>query len=141
LLRKFEIAKESVDLCSAMLDQSIILSLCLAGELEPQIGLAREFYRARRDVLLGALDTHVGDQATWTKSEGGLFTFMTLPDGRDTAEWIQRAVDAGVAYIPGGAFFVDGSGANTMRLTFAKEPDDRLREGVRRLARLFFDGD
>jgi len=141
LLRKFEIAKESVDLCSAMLDQSIILSLCEAGELGPQIGRARDFYRARRDVLLAALDENIGSRATWTRSEGGLFTFLTLADDRDTAEWMQRAVDAGVAYIPGGAFFVDGSGANTMRLTFAKEPDDRLREGVRRLAKLFFEGD
>jgi len=141
LLKKVEVAKESVDLCSAILDQSVILSLCSAGELAPQIVRARDFYRERRDVLLGALDEHVGERATWTKSEGGLFTFLTLADDRDTAAWMQRAVDAGVAYIPGGAFFVDGSGANTMRLTFAKEPDDRLREGVRRLARLFFEGD
>jgi len=141
LLTRIEIAKESVDLCSAMLDQSIILSLCDAGELVPQIERARDFYRARRDVLLGALDEEIGERATWTRSEGGLFTFLTLADARDTGEWMQRAVDAGVAYIPGGAFFVDGSGSNTMRLTFAKEPDDRLREGVRRLARLFFDGD
>ncbi len=140
LLRKLEVAKESVDLCSAMLDQSIILALCEADELRDQVGRARDFYRARRDVLLGALDEHVGDRATWTKSEGGLFTFLTLADDRDTGDWMQRAVDAGVAYIPGGAFFVDGSGANTMRLTFAKEPDDRLQEGVRRLARLFFGG-
>ena len=141
LLRMFEVAKESVDLCSAMLDQSIILSLCQAGELRPQIERAREFYRARRDVLLEALDTEIGERASWTRSEGGLFTFLALADGRDTAEWMPRAVEAGVAYIPGSAFFVDGSGANTMRLTFAKEPDDRLREGVRRLAKLFFEGE
>ncbi|HSG63977.1 MAG TPA: PLP-dependent aminotransferase family protein, partial [Gammaproteobacteria bacterium] len=138
LLKMMEIAKESIDLCSAMLDQSIILSLCSAGELAPQIARAREFYRARRDVLLAALDEYIGARATWTRSEGGLFTFLTLADDRDTAEWMQRSIDAGVAYIPGAAFFVDGSGANTMRLTFAKEPDDRLQEGVRRLARLFF---
>jgi len=141
LLRRFEVAKESVDLCSAMLDQSIILSFCEAGELDAQIAKAREFYRARRDVLLGALDDHFATHATWTKSEGGLFTFLTLHDERNTADWMPRAVEAGVAYIPGGAFFVDGSGTNTMRLTFAKEPDDRLREGVRRLARLFFGGE
>ena len=72
---------------------------------------------------------------------GSLFTCLTLSDERDAEEWIQRAVDAGVAYIPGGVFSVDGSGANTIRLTFAKESDERLKEGVRRIARLFFDGD
>jgi 2-aminoadipate transaminase len=55
----------------------------------------------------------------------------------DTAARINDAVANGVAYIPGRPFFVDGSGANTMRLTFAKESDDRIREGVARLARVF----
>ena len=55
----------------------------------------------------------------------------------DTASKVQEAVANGVAYIPGGPFFVDGSGANTMRLTFAKESDERLREGIARLAKVF----
>jgi 2-aminoadipate transaminase len=62
---------------------------------------------------------------------------MTLNDGTDTSARINDAVAAGVAYIPGGPFFVDGSGANTMRLTFAKESDDRIREGMARLSAVF----
>jgi 2-aminoadipate transaminase len=139
IVRKCEIAKESVDLCSGMLDQSIIMAFCQAGELPAQIQKVRAYYRDRRAVLIGALEEHFASKATWTDTKGGLFTWVTMADGRDTEEWIVRAIDRGVAYVPGGAFFVDGSGKNTMRLTFAKEPDDRLREGVRRLAALFFE--
>jgi 2-aminoadipate transaminase len=138
LVRQFELTKESADLCSAMLDESIIAAFCAAGELPGQIASVRAFYRDRRDTLLGALDRHFTGHATWTKSNGGLFTFVTLDDGRDAAELMPRAVERGVAFVPGGAFFVDGSGANTMRLTFAKETDDRMREGIKRLAELFF---
>ena len=72
----------------------------------------------------------------WTPADGGLFTFVTLNDDIDTAALVPDAVAGGVAYIPGAPFFVDGSGRNTMRLTFAKENDERIREGIARLARI-----
>lgn len=88
------------------------------------------------EILMGALREHFGGRAQWTEARGGLFTFLTVADGIDAAALVPRAIESGVAYVPGSAFFVDGSGANTMRLTFAKEPDDRMREGIARLARL-----
>jgi 2-aminoadipate transaminase len=137
LLAKLEIAKQAADLCSAMLDQSIIDELCAAGELPAQIAKVRDFYRGKRGVLLDELERHFAGRATWTPADGGLFTFLTLHDDVDTGERIADAVARGVAYIPGGPFFIDGTGRNTMRLTFAKEPDDRIREGVARLASVF----
>jgi 2-aminoadipate transaminase len=137
LLSRFEIAKQAADLCSGMLDQSIVDEFCASGELPPQIARVRAFYRGKRGVLLDALRRNFAERAQWTSADGGLFTFMTFPDGVDTAERIDTAVANGVAYIPGAPFFVDGSGRNTMRLTFAKESDDRLREGVARLAKVF----
>ncbi|MGA7615865.1 MAG: PLP-dependent aminotransferase family protein [Thermoanaerobaculia bacterium] len=139
LLRMFELAKEAADLCSGMLDQSIVDELCASGDLPSQIERVREFYRARCGVLMDALQARFAGRATWTQSTGGLFTFLTLNDRVDTREWVRRSIDAGVAYVPGAPFFVDGSGLETMRLTFAKEPDDRLREGIDRLARVFLD--
>ena len=62
---------------------------------------------------------------------------MALDDDVDTAARVEQAVAAGVAYVPGAPFFVDGSGRNTMRLTFANEPDARIRDGIARLARVF----
>jgi 2-aminoadipate transaminase len=137
LLERLEIAKQAADLCSGMLDQAVIDEFCAAGELAPQITKVRAFYRERRGVLLGALEENFADSATWTPADGGLFTFVTLNDDVDTGAMIEKAVANGVAYIPGAPFFVDGSGRNTMRLTFAKETDDRMREGVKRLAGTF----
>jgi 2-aminoadipate transaminase len=137
LLERLEIAKQAADLCSGMLDQSIIDEYCQAGELPAQIERVRAFYRGKRAVMLDALERHFAGRARWTAALGGLFTFMTLNADIDTAARVQQAVPNGVAYVPGAPFFVDGSGQNTMRLTFAKETDDRLRQGVERLATVF----
>jgi 2-aminoadipate transaminase len=137
LLATLEIAKQAADLCSGMLDQSIVDELCAAGELPGQIAKVREFYRGKRATMLAALEEHFGARATWTPAAGGLFAWMTFNDDIDTAARLEQAVAAGVAFIPGTPFFVDGSGRNTLRLTFAKEPDERIRDGVARLAQVF----
>lgn len=135
LLEKLEIAKQAADLCSGMLDQSIVDDFCAAGELPAQIEAVRAFYKEKRETLLKALEEHFAGRASWTSADGGLFTFMTFHDeAMDTAALVADAVAGGVAYIPGAPFFVDGSGKNTTRLTFAKENAGRLREGVRRLS-------
>jgi 2-aminoadipate transaminase len=137
LLSRFEVAKQSADLCSGMLDQSIVDEFCARGELPRQIEKVRAFYRGKRRVLLDAIERHFRGAAEWTNADGGLFTFVTFDSSVDTTETIEAAVASGVAYIPGAPFFVDGSGHNTMRLTFAKESDERLSEGVARLASVF----
>ncbi|MDP9190527.1 MAG: PLP-dependent aminotransferase family protein [Acidobacteriota bacterium] len=138
ILERLEIAKQAADLCSGMLDQSIVDELVAGGELPPQIERVRAFYRGKRGVMIAALEEHFADKARWTSADGGLFTFVTFHDpSLDTAARINDAVARGVAYIPGGPFFVDGSGRNTMRLTFAKEGDERIREGMLRLAGVF----
>jgi 2-aminoadipate transaminase len=134
LLERLEIAKQSADLCSGMLDQSIVDELIAGGELGPQIEKVRAFYRGKRGTMIAALEQHFTGRAHWTSADGGLFTFLTFQGDVDTAARLNDAVAHGVAYIPGGPFFVDGSGRNTMRLTFAKESDDRIREGIAKLA-------
>ena len=136
LIDRIEIAKQAADLCSGMLDQSIVDEYCNGGELPAQIERVRAFYREKRAVMLDALQRHFSGRAHWTAANGGLFTFMTLNDDIDSAAFVERAVANGVAYVPGSPFFVDGSGRNTLRLTFAKELDGRIREGIARLARV-----
>jgi 2-aminoadipate transaminase len=137
LAARIEIAKQAADLCSGMLDQSIVDEICAAGELDPQIQKVRAFYRGKRQVMIEELSRWFTGRARWTSADGGLFTFVTLAPEIDTAAHIEEAVRRGVAYIPGGPFFVDGSGRNTMRLTFAKEPDERIREGMAKLSDVF----
>ena len=135
--QRIEIAKQAADLCSGMLDQSIVDEFCAGGELAPQIEKVRAFYRGKRATLLDALAQHFTGRAKWTRADGGLFTFVTLDAQVDTATHVEEAVKRGVAFIPGAPFFVDGSGQNTMRLTFAKESDERMRDGVAKLATIF----
>lgn len=138
ILDRIEIAKQAADLCSGMLDQSIVDEIVATGLLGPQIERVRAFYRGKRGVLIEELERHFADRARWTSADGGLFTFVTLHDDIDTTTKVEAAVANGVAFIPGAPFFVDGSGRNTMRLTFAKENDARIREGVARLASVFY---
>lgn len=137
LLEKLEIAKQAADLCSGMLDQAIVDEFLASGRLREQIGKVRDFYRGKRNTLVAGLERHFAESARWTSGDGGLFVFLTLNDASiDTSARVADAVAHGVAYIPGGPFFVDGSGRNTMRLTFAKESDERIVEGLERLARV-----
>ncbi|HWW61151.1 MAG TPA: PLP-dependent aminotransferase family protein [Thermoanaerobaculia bacterium] len=137
LLGTLEIAKQAADLCSGTLDQSIVDEYCASGALSAQIGKVRAFYRQKRNTMIEELARHFTGRATWTSADGGLFTFVTMHGDVDTAARVEEAVRGGVAYIPGAPFFVDGSGRNTMRLTFAKEGEGKIREGVARLAGVF----
>jgi len=135
ILDKVEIAKQSANLCGSSLDQRIVLSCLRRGLIEEQKARIRPYYRAKRDAMLDALKKEALPGVTWTRPEGGLFVWATLPEGMDAEKLLPAAVEEGVAYVAGAPFFVDGSGAKTMRLTFAKEEEGRIREGVARLAR------
>jgi len=90
-------------------------------------------YRERCDAMLGALAEHLPD-ATWTVPDGGFYTWVKLPAGLDAKAMLPRAVTARVAYVPGTAFYADGTGQDHMRLSFCYPTPERIREGVRRLA-------
>jgi 2-aminoadipate transaminase len=136
LLAKVEIAKQSANLCGSGLDQRIILACLERGLIEAQKARIRPYYRGKRDAMLAALEREMPPGVSWTRPQGGLFVWLTLPEGLDAEALIEAAVAEGVAYVAGGPFFVDGSGANTMRLTFAKESVENIQEGIRRLARV-----
>ena len=140
ILAKVEIAKQSANLCGSGLDQRVILACLRRGLIEEQKARIRPYYRAKRDAMLAALSEQMPEGVSWTRPEGGLFVWLTLPASLDAEALLERAVAEGVAYVAGGAFFVDGGGANTMRLTFAKEDAPRIAEGVKRLARAIRSG-
>jgi len=136
ILAKVEIAKQSANLCGSGLDQRVILACLKRGLIEAQKERIRPYYRAKRDAMLEALGAAMPDGVRWTRPGGGLFVWLTLPEGMDAEVLLEAAVAEGVAYVAGGPFHVDGGGANTMRLTFAKEDAPTIVEGVKRLARV-----
>jgi 2-aminoadipate transaminase len=92
-----------------------------------------EIYRRRRDVMLDALAEHFPRQAHWTHPEGGLFIWATLPDYIDTTDLLARALEERVAFVPGRAAYVDGSGGSSMRLNFSGVSERDIYEGIRRI--------
>ena len=134
LVSKFETAKQAEDLCTGGLDQRVVFEAAARGVLQRQIPLLRAHYQAKRDVMVGALTQAFGKDVTWPSPRGGFFLWATLPAGIDTEQMIARAVEHGVIYVAGEAFFVNGSGHNIIRLSFSQPTHERIREGVVRLA-------
>jgi DNA-binding transcriptional MocR family regulator len=126
--------KQITDLHSSSLGQRIALRFCLEGHLDPQIDRLRAAYRERRDAMLAALSTHMTGLATWTCPQGGMFLLLTLATRMETAPLLPRAMEAGVAFVPGGTFFPRGGGAHTLRLNFVSATPAQIEEGVRKLA-------
>jgi 2-aminoadipate transaminase len=135
LLAKVEVAKQSANLCGSGLDQRLVLACLRRGLVEEQKARIRPYYRAKCQTMLESLAAEMPEGTHWTRPTGGLFVWLTLPAGLNAEELLPAAVDEGVAYVAGSPFFVDGGGAGTMRLTFAKETPENIVEGVRRLAR------
>lgn len=134
LLRKIAQAKQGLDLHTGSLAQAIAYESCRDGLLDRQIPKIRRIYGERREVMLAALKRAMPAGTRWTEPEGGMFLWVTLPEGYSTAEMLEKGVARQVAFVPGGSFHANGGGANTMRLNFSHATPERIEEGVRRLA-------
>jgi DNA-binding transcriptional MocR family regulator len=105
-----------------------------------QVAKLRAAYRERRDGLLAGLAATMPEGVRWSQPEGGMFVWMRLPDGLDTTALLARSVkEARVAFVPGSAFFADGTGRNTLRLSFTLANQQAVGEGIPRLAALIGD--
>jgi 2-aminoadipate transaminase len=134
LASRFETAKQTLDLCTGNLDQRFVFEACRRGVLARQIPRLRAFYQGNRTVMETALRDALGTHVRWSVPKGGFFLWVSMPKGFDTAHLLQRATRHQVIYVAGSAFFVDGSGHETMRLAFSAVPPARIVEGVTRLA-------
>ena len=132
-IRKLEISKQSIDLCTNTFGQVVAWKFMEKGLLEKHIPKIIEFYRPKRDVMLDCLEEFMPGGVVWTRPEGGMFVWASVPEGIDTKEMIKEAVARGVAYVPGEAFFADRSVKNTMRLNFTYVDEEKIKEGIRRL--------
>jgi 2-aminoadipate transaminase len=116
-----------------MLAESVVWELCRSGALDRNIEFVRGALQERRDALVAALEEQV-PEAEFVSPGGGYFLWLTLPSDVDTVELAAAAKEEGVAFIAGPDFMLDG-GANSLRLSFASVPPERIGEGVSRLAR------
>jgi len=134
LIERFDTAKQSTDLTSGILDQRIVHEALRRGVADRLAPALRERYRYKRAVMEQALRTHLGSRLTWLTPRGGFFIWATLPSGCTDTALLERALQHGVVFVVGSAFHVDGSGHDTIRLSFSSPSPERIEEGVRRLA-------
>jgi DNA-binding transcriptional MocR family regulator len=131
---KLVLAQESATLCPPQFSQMAISSYLAVHDWQGQIKQFREMYRERRDAMIGALSDLMPASVRWNVPDGGFYVWLTLPPGVNAKAMLPRAVTARVAYVPGTAFFADGFGASSMRLSYCYPTPERIKEGVRRLA-------
>ena len=129
--------KQSHDLHTSAFNQVMIHAYTRSAAYGPHLVRLRVEYAKRRDLMLDALKRHFPDYCSWTKPEGGLFIWVTLPAGMAAAPLLEDAVaNQKVAFIPGQAFYATGGGENTFRLNFSNASADQIEEGIKRLGAL-----
>jgi len=134
LREKLVIASESSILCPSNFAQMSISSYLADQPWRDQISSFVELYKVRRDAMLESLDAYFPKSATWTRPQGGFYVWVTLPPEIDTKALMPKAIVAKVAYVPGTAFYADGLGSWSMRLSYCYPTPERIREGVKALA-------
>ncbi len=136
LMDVFVRMKQESDLCTSKLTQHLAARFFLDFDMDAHLDLLRRRYRAKRDAMLAALDRYMPAEEgiSWTRPEGGLFLWVRLPEWIDTEEMFPRALERKVAYVIGSAFYVDGSGRNEMRLCYSVVDEEKIYEGIKRLA-------
>ena len=136
ILDKVYVCKQSLDLCPPIFDQYVAAEFLESGKLDANLEKSIALYKGKRDLLLELLQKHMPEGVRWTHPEGGLFLFLTMPEGFEAVRFYDKALDAGVAYVAGEFFHPDGSGKNTMRMNFSFMTHERIAEGVKLLASL-----
>ncbi len=136
IINRLVIMKQAADLHSATINQMATNQVARAC-FDAQVARANAVYRERRDCMLAALSKYMPEGVTWTRPEGGMFIWVTLPEGIDAAELLSLSLKTEkVAFVPGRPFFADGSGENSLRLSYSCAKADMIEEGMMRLGRL-----
>ncbi len=138
VLDKLVLAKQPADLHTGMFQQMVTFEVVRAGFLEPHVQRLIPVYRERRDALLAALARHFpGGEVTWTRPQGGLFVWATLPPDCHALDFFREAAQEDVSFVPGESFHPRGDVHNTLRLNFSNAAPHKLEDAVARLARAF----
>ncbi|HEX4733415.1 MAG TPA: PLP-dependent aminotransferase family protein [Thermoleophilaceae bacterium] len=133
VLEKINLGKQAADLCTSTLSQLMVQAYFEHTRWRDYVEALTELYRDRRDTMLDALAEFFPREAEWTRPQGGMFIWATLPDFIDTTDLLARALRENVAFVPGSGAYLDGRGRSSMRLNFSASDGDDIREGIRRI--------
>lgn len=133
IIAKYVLAKQSVDLQTNTLAQIEISRFLDLYDLDEHIEKIRATYRSRRDIMLSAMKKEFPKNVKFVFPQGGLFTWVELPEHINAREVLIKSIEKNVAFVPGGSFFPNSSRENTLRMNFSNMPEERIVEGVKRL--------
>ena len=136
IMDKLVVAKQASDLHSNSLCQRIVHRYLTNNNVDQHIATIIAVYKKQKDTMLAAIEEYFPPEVRCTRPEGGMFIWVTLPERLSALELFEHAVKENVAFVPGKPFFVDGGGADCMRLNFSNSDEDRIEEGIRRLGRI-----
>ncbi len=136
ILEKFVLVKQSADLHSSSLSQRKIAKYLETYDFDANIAKIRSSYKKRRDIMIRTMEKEFPSTIKFTHPKGGLFTWVELPEGINARDVLVKSLEHRVAFVPGGAFYPNGSMENTMRLNFSTMPEERIVEGIKRLAQV-----
>ena len=128
------VAKQSADLCTPAFSQMVAARYLASGAYDENLKKTCALYKRKKEVMIKSFEEFMPEGVKWTNPDGGLFLFLKLPKQYDTRELFDLAIKENVAFVTGEAFHCDGSGKNTMRLNFSFASDEKIVEGVQRLA-------
>ncbi len=139
ILARVNLLRQSVDLQSSSFAQRQVAYYMDMFDLDAHVDQIRVLYRKRRDILCKAVKQYFPEGVTATYPDGGIFVWVTLPEGMDAKAISRRALEQKVAYVPGEAFYPNGGNGNHMRLNFSTMREDRIEAGIRLLGQILKD--
>jgi 2-aminoadipate transaminase len=137
IMGAFEKMKQAMDLHTNTFAQYVIVEYMKSGIVDKHIEEIKKAYGERREVMLKAMEEYFPKGIKWTKPEGGLFLWVILPENTSATKLLDKAIEAKVAYVPGGPFFANGGNENTLRLNFSNAKPEMITEGIKRLGKVF----
>lgn len=134
VIEKYVLIKQGADLCTSLRNQMEIDLFMELFDFEGNLVRLTELYRQRRNSMVAAQEAMMPEGVSFTRPQGGLFLWVTLPERIKAIDLLKRCLEQNVAFVPGDSFFPNGGVENTLRLNYSNMPEDRIREGVARLA-------
>ncbi|MDD5502823.1 MAG: PLP-dependent aminotransferase family protein [Candidatus Thermoplasmatota archaeon] len=139
ILDRFVMLKQSTDLCTNVFAQHVAYEYLRGGYIDEQIKSIRKLYKRKRDIMVQEMQKNFPKGVTWTVPKGGMFLWVTLPEGTDTRRMFAHSIEKKVAYVIGDAFYPDGDDTRSMRINFTYSSDEEIIEGIKRLSEIIKD--
>jgi len=136
VMEKIVVAKQASDLHSNYFSQRIVFQYLIDHDIDKHILKIREVYKRQKDLMVSMIEEFFPGEVEFTKPEGGMFLWITLPESLSSLRLFDLAKKENVVFVPGNAFYVDGGGNNMLRLNFSNSDEEKIEEGIKRLARV-----